>query len=100
MTNADFIKEKQKLLVGSRDSSAADFVEYECGWIQAELANQIIERMHGRKLTQAKAAELIGITQPRVADLMQSRLILFSLDASGALVLGYTESPSAQTSWD
>lgn len=49
--------------------------------LRAELANEIIERMHGRKLTQAKAAELIGITQPRVSDLMRGRLDLFSLDA-------------------
>jgi predicted XRE-type DNA-binding protein len=49
--------------------------------LRAELANQIIERMHTRKLTQAKAAELIGVTQPRISDLMRGRLNLFSLDA-------------------
>lgn len=48
--------------------------------LRAELANEIIERMHGRKLTQAKAAELIGVTQPRISDLMRGRLNLFSLD--------------------
>jgi len=32
-------------------------------------------------LTQAKAAELIGVTQPRVSDLMRGRLNLFSLDS-------------------
>jgi predicted XRE-type DNA-binding protein len=36
--------------------------------------------MHAQKLTQAKAAELIGVTQPRVSDLMRGRLNLFSLD--------------------
>jgi predicted XRE-type DNA-binding protein len=49
--------------------------------LRAELANEIIERMNGRKLTQAKAAELIGVTQPRISDLMRGRLNLFSLDA-------------------
>jgi predicted XRE-type DNA-binding protein len=49
--------------------------------LRAEVANQIIERMHARKLTQAKAAELIGVTQPRISDLMRGRLNLFSLDA-------------------
>ena len=49
--------------------------------LRAELANQIIERMHDRKLTQAKAAEVIGVTQPRISDLMRGRLNLFSLDA-------------------
>jgi predicted XRE-type DNA-binding protein len=49
--------------------------------LRAELANQIIEQMQARKLTQAKAAELIGVTQPRISDLMRGRLNLFSLDA-------------------
>jgi predicted XRE-type DNA-binding protein len=49
--------------------------------LRAELANEIIERMHGLKLTQAKAAEVIGVTQPRISDLMRGRLNLFSLDA-------------------
>jgi predicted XRE-type DNA-binding protein len=49
--------------------------------LRAELANEIIERMRDRKLTQAKAAELIGVTQPRISDLMRGRLNLFSLDA-------------------
>ena len=49
--------------------------------LRAELANQIIERMQSRKLTQAKAAELIGVTQPRISDLIRGRLNLFSLDA-------------------
>ncbi|WP_129777299.1 helix-turn-helix domain-containing protein [Peristeroidobacter soli] len=49
--------------------------------LRAELANEIIERLRARKLTQAKAAELIGVTQPRVSDLMRGRLNLFSLDS-------------------
>jgi predicted XRE-type DNA-binding protein len=49
--------------------------------LRAKLAIEIIERMQERKLTQAKAAELIGITQPRVSDLMRGRLNLFSLDS-------------------
>jgi predicted XRE-type DNA-binding protein len=49
--------------------------------LRAELANEIIEKMHQRKLTQAKAAELLGVTQPRVSDLRRGRLDLFSLDA-------------------
>jgi predicted XRE-type DNA-binding protein len=49
--------------------------------LRAELANEIIERLRAQRLTQAKAAELIGVTQPRVSDLMRGRLTLFSLDA-------------------
>jgi predicted XRE-type DNA-binding protein len=60
------------------EDSAADAASMK---LRAELANQIIERMKTRKLTQVKAAELIGVTQPRVSDLMRGRLDLFSLDA-------------------
>jgi predicted XRE-type DNA-binding protein len=49
--------------------------------LRAELAHEIIAMMQERKLTQAKAAELIGVTQPRISDLMRGRLGLFSLDA-------------------
>jgi predicted XRE-type DNA-binding protein len=49
--------------------------------LRAELANEIIERLRARKLTQGKVAELIGVTQPRVSDLMRGRLNLFSLDS-------------------
>jgi predicted XRE-type DNA-binding protein len=48
--------------------------------LRATLANEIIERIRDRKLTQAKAAELIGVTQPRISDLMRGRLDVFSLD--------------------
>jgi len=49
--------------------------------LRAELAHEIIGMMQERKLTQARAAELIGVTQPRISDLMRGRLSLFSLDA-------------------
>jgi predicted XRE-type DNA-binding protein len=48
--------------------------------LRAELAIEIIERLRQRKLTQAKAAALLGVTQPRISDLMRGRLDLFSLD--------------------
>ena len=49
--------------------------------LRAEIASEVIERVRGRKLTQAKAAELLGVTQPRISDLMRGRLDLFSLDS-------------------
>lgn len=48
--------------------------------LRAEIANELIEHLRRRKLTQAKAAALLGITQPRVSDLMRGRLERFSLD--------------------
>jgi predicted XRE-type DNA-binding protein len=33
-----------------------------------------------REMTQAEAAELFGVTQPRISDLMRGKINLFSLD--------------------
>jgi predicted XRE-type DNA-binding protein len=33
-----------------------------------------------RKLTQARSAKLLNVTQPRISDLMRGRFDLFSLD--------------------
>lgn len=41
-----------------------------------ELANIIQQR----GMTQAEAAELFGVTQPRISDLMRGKINLFSLD--------------------
>ena len=49
--------------------------------LRAEIANEVIARLRARKLTQAKAAELLGVTQPRISDLARGRLDLFSLDS-------------------
>ena len=73
-------------MIGKRFASVWDAIEDSAleavsMKLRAELANQIIERLRRRKLTQSKAAELIGVTQPRVSDLMRGRLNLFSLDA-------------------
>lgn len=48
--------------------------------LRAELAIQIVETARRRKLTQAILAKLIGVTQPRVSDLIRGQLDLFSLD--------------------
>ena len=38
---------------------------------------QVIER---RQLTQAQAAKLFGVTQPRISNLMRGKIDLFSMD--------------------
>jgi len=48
--------------------------------LRAEVANAIIEEAGRRGLTQARVADLCGVTQPRISDLMRGRLDLFSLD--------------------
>jgi len=47
---------------------------------KAKLAVAIKDIIRERKLTQAQAAELMGIDQPRVSKLMTGRLIDFSTD--------------------
>jgi predicted XRE-type DNA-binding protein len=44
--------------------------------LMMELANLIDQR----GMTQAEAAELFGVTQPRVSDLIRGKINLFSLD--------------------
>jgi predicted XRE-type DNA-binding protein len=47
---------------------------------KAELARQINNLIKKRKLTQAKAAELLGIDQPKISALNTGRLSGFSLE--------------------
>ena len=42
---------------------------------------RIEQELGSRGLTQAKAANLLGVTQPRVSDLLRGRVELFSADA-------------------
>lgn len=45
------------------------------------LMMSITEAIQAQGLTQAQAAELFGVTQPRISDLMRGKVNLFSLDA-------------------
>src|ERR1035437_1757334 len=48
--------------------------------VKAELANKISVLIQEHKLTQAKAAKLLGIDQPKVSMLLRGRLTGFSLE--------------------
>ena len=48
--------------------------------IRADLLIQLQKAIAVRDLTQAKAATLLRVTQPRVSDLLRGRLDLFSTD--------------------
>lgn len=48
--------------------------------IRSELMIQVRKILQGRKLTQAAAAKLFGVTQPRISDLVRGRIELFSID--------------------
>jgi predicted XRE-type DNA-binding protein len=49
--------------------------------LRSELMIRLRELIERRKLTQAAAALLFGVTQPRVSDLVRGRIDLFSIDA-------------------
>ena len=48
--------------------------------LRSELMIHIRKLIGRRDLTQAAAAKLFGVTQPRVSDLVRGRIDLFSLD--------------------
>ena len=48
--------------------------------LRAELMLQITRLIKKRKVTQAEAAKLLGVTQPRISDLVRGRIDLFSID--------------------
>jgi predicted XRE-type DNA-binding protein len=48
---------------------------------RATLMMAIAEHIERKAMTQAQAAQLFGITQPRVSDLIRGKVDLFSIDA-------------------
>jgi predicted XRE-type DNA-binding protein len=49
--------------------------------VRADLLIQIQKTISARKLKQTEAAKLLGVTQPRISDLMRGRIDLFSVDS-------------------
>lgn len=48
--------------------------------IRSELMVKLAEILDRKELTQAAAAKLLGVTQPRVSDLVRGKVDLFSID--------------------
>jgi predicted XRE-type DNA-binding protein len=48
--------------------------------VRADLMVALEKALAKRGLTQAQAAKLLGVTQPRVSDLLRGRIDLFSVD--------------------
>ena len=49
--------------------------------IRSDLMIQLQKLIAARGLRQAEAAKILGVTQPRVSDLLRGRIDLFSTDA-------------------
>jgi predicted XRE-type DNA-binding protein len=48
--------------------------------VRSSLMIQIRKVLESRRLTQAQAAELFGVSQPRISDLVRGKIHLFSID--------------------
>ena len=48
--------------------------------IRSDLLIQLQKTIRSQRLKQAEAAKLLGVTQPRVSDLVRGRIDLFSVD--------------------
>ena len=49
--------------------------------VRADLMIRLEKELRSRALKQAQAAKLLGISQPRVSDLLRGRMELFSADS-------------------
>jgi predicted XRE-type DNA-binding protein len=50
--------------------------------LRSDLMIALSKMIKARRLTQAKAAALFGVTQPRVSDLIRGKIDRFSVDTS------------------
>lgn len=48
---------------------------------RADLLIALRERLKALKLSQAESAKLLGVTQPRISDLMRGKIDLFSVES-------------------
>jgi predicted XRE-type DNA-binding protein len=49
--------------------------------VRSDLMIELSELLESRGLTQAAAAKLLGVTQPRISDLVRGRIDRFSVDS-------------------
>jgi predicted XRE-type DNA-binding protein len=54
--------------------------------LRADLMIELSKVIESRGLTQAKAAALFGVSQPRVSDLIRGRIERFSVDTLAAML--------------
>ena len=60
------------------EDSAADAENLK---LRAKLMHAVIAHIERENLSQAQAAKLMGVTQPRISDLARGKIDLFSIDA-------------------
>ena len=63
-----------------------DAAESENLRLRSDLMIVLSKLITARRLTQAKAAAMFGVSQPRVSDLMRGRIVRFSVDTLVAML--------------
>jgi predicted XRE-type DNA-binding protein len=63
-----------------------DAAESENLRLRSDLMIELSKLITARRLTQAKAAAMFGVSQPRVSDLMRGRIDRFSVDTLVAML--------------
>ncbi|MGH7961944.1 MAG: helix-turn-helix domain-containing protein [Candidatus Binatia bacterium] len=54
--------------------------------LRADLMIELTRLIRARRLTQARAASLLGVSQPRISDLMRGKIDRFSVDTLVAML--------------
>jgi predicted XRE-type DNA-binding protein len=54
--------------------------------LRADLMIELRKRIEHRRLTQVQAAALLGVTQPRISDLVRGKIDRFSIDTLVAML--------------
>lgn len=54
--------------------------------LRADLMVELTRLIRARRLTQARAASLLGVSQPRISDLMRGKIDRFSVDTLVAML--------------
>lgn len=54
--------------------------------LRADLMIELTRLIQSRRLTQARAAALLGVSQPRISDLMRGKIDRFSVDTLVAML--------------
>lgn len=63
-----------------------DAAESENLRLRSDLMIELSKLIQSRRLTQAKAADMFGVSQPRVSDLVRGRIDRFSVDTLVAML--------------
>ena len=66
---------------------------------RSELLMSLTEVIREQGMTQADAAELFGVTQPRISDLMRGKINLFSLDTLIDMAATAGLRPTVKVTW-